>query len=252
MGAEQASLRAQLGRQNEERRNLEAQFIDMEGRLNKLTAKHTALQEMHAKYESNAVVREARVERQEQDLALREQALHHCQQAVADREVMLIGIDAVALDLEQKKAGFESWYKAVRQSYERQLGQLITLQGQHETQKEHQRLKEVVQEQRENLFQLESQLRHELMASSFPTPGQFLSMAEKRQCDCFAHANADLKLHNFSLERSLAETQRLNEVFQKSLPDQMLEAVMQDLSETYAGTAVVGPPRASVYRKGGG
>jgi len=262
--AEQASLRAQLGRQGEERRGLEAQFVDMEGRLNKLAAQHSTLQEMHAKYESDAVVREVRVERQEQELALREQELHVRQQAVADREVMLIGIDAVALELEQKKKGFESWRKVARQSYGRQLGQLLTLQGQRESQKENQRLKEVVQEQRENLFQLESQQRHELMASSFPTPGEFLSLTEKCECDCFAHANADMKLHNFNLQRCLEETQRLNEVLQKHLPDQLLEAVMQDSSETHAGTgtcvanatrcdaAVVGPPRASVYRKGGG
>jgi len=262
--AEQACLRAQLGRQGEERRSLEAQFIDIEGRLNKLAAKRSALQEMHAKYEANAVERETGVERQEQELALREQELHLRQQAVAVREAMLIGIDAVALELEQKKAGFESWRKVVRQSYGRQLGQLLTLQGQRESQKENQRLKEVVQEQRENLFQLETQLRHELMASSFPTPGQFLSMTKKCECGCFAHENADLKLHNFSLERCLAETQRLNEVLQKSLPDQLLEAVMRDSSETHAGTgmcvanathcnaAVVVPPRASAYRKGGG
>merc|ERR1719336_2266749 len=136
----------------------------MEGRLNKLAAQHSALQEMHAKCESDAVGREARVERQEQELALRERELRVRQQAVADREVMLVGIDAVALELEQKKEGFESWRKEARQSYGRQLGQLLTLQGQRESQKENQRLQEVVQEQRQNLFQLESQYRHELMA----------------------------------------------------------------------------------------
>jgi len=216
--AEQASLRAQLGHQGEERRSLEAQFFDKEGRLNELAAKHSALQEIHAKYESNAAAREARIERQEQELALREQELHLRLQAVADREVTLTGIDAVDLELEQKKAGFESWCQEMRQSYGRQLDQLLTLQDQRESQKEHQRLNDVVQEQRENLFQLESQLRHELMASSFPTPGEFLRMTEKCGCDCFARANADLKLHNFSLERCLEETQKLNEVLQKILP----------------------------------
>lgn len=262
--AEQASLRAQLGRQGEETRSLEARLIAMESRLNKLAVKHSALQEKNAKCETDAADREARAERQEQELASREQELHLRQKAVADREAMLIGIDAVALELEQKQASFESWRKGVRQSYGRQLGQFLTLQGERELQKENQKLKEVVQEQRDSLFNLESQLRHELVASSFPSPGEFLRMTKKYECECFAHANADMKLHKFGLERSLTETERLNEILLKSLPDKLLETVMQDVRETPVGigmsvvnttqssAAVVGPPRASVYRKGGG
>merc|ERR1719458_162015 len=93
--AEQASLRAQLGRQGEETRSLEARLIAMESRLNKLAVNHSALQEKNAKCETDAADREARAEPQEQELHLR-------QKAVADREAMLIGIDAVALELEQK------------------------------------------------------------------------------------------------------------------------------------------------------
>mmetsp|Transcript_56871 Transcript_56871/g.176374 ORF Transcript_56871/g.176374 Transcript_56871/m.176374 type:complete len:136 (-) Transcript_56871:349-756(-) len=95
--------------------------------------------------------------------------------------------------------------------------------------KENRYLKQAVQEQKNMLHDLRSQLHREETRATFLTPGEYIRMAKKQEGDTFAHENAELKMRNFGLDTELKELRWHNEVMRRHLPQSEWDRVVQEL-----------------------
>merc|ERR1719253_752667 len=139
-------------------------------------------------------------------------------------------------EADQKRAEWEQQRQEIEQQLERQRQELDcqakTQQKQQkhaDHEKENRSLKQTMQDQKTELFNLESQLHREQCASSYITPGEFLRMAKKHEGELFAHENSALKLRAANLEAEVREVRWHNELMRKPLPRSEWEAVAKEL-----------------------
>merc|ERR1711972_354273 len=98
-----------------------------------------------------------------------------------------------------------------------------------EADKENKNLRQTVQEQKKQIFDLESQLQRERTIVSFITPGEYIKLAKKQEGELYAHENAELKRKNSNLKTDANLVRWHNKVMQKHLPKSVWEVVRKEL-----------------------
>merc|ERR1711974_91953 len=107
----------------------------------------------------------------------------------------------MANDLNQKRVDFEQQRQEMEQQLEHQREELERQTREQrerhrkyaEADKENKSLRQMVQDQKKQMFDLESQLHREKTVATFITPGEYIKMAKKQENELCAHENAELK-----------------------------------------------------------
>merc|ERR1719210_1555093 len=110
-------------------------------------------------------------------------------------------MENMANDLTQKRVDFEQQRQEAEQQLERQREELERQTKEQrerhrkyaEADKENKSLRQTVQEQKKQMFDLESQLHQEKTVATFITPGEYIKLAKKQEGELCAHENAELK-----------------------------------------------------------
>jgi len=264
LSLENSQMRERLEMENaaliQEKQELEASLADVNGRFQAANIEHRALQEEALQQVRDISRRDAdsraaasaaaAAQRERRETAQITAQLEARERAVAAKEHELVAMRHRAADLEHahtemdqqrgemalKRAELEQQRQEMEQQFERQRQELDSqVKTQQKTakhadhEKENRSLKQTMQDQKTELFNLESQLHREQCASSYITPGEFLRMAKKHEGELFAHENSALKLRAANLEAEVREVRWHNELVRKHLPRSEWEAVAKEL-----------------------
>merc|ERR1711870_189088 len=143
----------------------------------------------------------------------------------------------MANDLTRKRVDFEQQRLETEQQLERQRDELERQTKEQrerhrryaEADKENKSLRQTVQEQKKQIFDLESQLQRERTIVNFITPGEYIKLAKKHEGELYAHENAELKRRNSNLKTDVNLVRWHNNVMQKHLPKSVWEVVRKEL-----------------------
>merc|ERR1719277_418874 len=166
----------------------------------------------------------------EDQLTDREQRLHEAELAVRDLDRGQKELQRHRADFEQQVQEREQQFQRERQEFEQQVKEGRERHRKYgDSDKENRALKQTLQDQKNHLFDLESQLNREQTVATFITPGEFIKMAKKLEPETAAHDLATLKVRHANLEIELKEVRWHNEVLRKNLPHAAREAVSMEL-----------------------
>jgi len=221
----------------QEKRGIESHLGDVNGRYQAFALEQRDLQEQNIQQGRALDAREAQARQCEEELAEQAQELSSRQSALASREQWVGEMESMANDLHQKRLDFEQQRQEMEQQLQRQQDELERQTREQrdrhrkyaETDKETKSLRQTVQEQKKQMFDLESQLHREKTVATFLTPGEYIKMAKKQEGELCAHENAELKRRNANLKTDASLVRWHNEVMKKHLPQSVWEAVRKEL-----------------------
>merc|ERR1711957_848216 len=129
----------------------------------------------------------------------------------------------------EKVQELEQQVKEQQDKFEELDRQAREIQKTTHNDKENRVLKQTVQDQKNMLFDLESQLHREKTVATFLNPGEHVELVKKQENESFAHENAQCKMKLFGLETDNRQLRFHNDLLRKHLPRQAQVAVCKEM-----------------------
>ncbi|CAE8583516.1 unnamed protein product, partial [Polarella glacialis] len=127
--------------------------------------------------------------------------------------------------LKQQKAELDSLTKEQQDKARKEDGK------RSESDKEIKLLRQTIQEQKSEIFRLETELQKDQSMCNMMTPGEFIRAAKKAEGETFSNENLELKLENRGLKEDLKWLCWESELMRKHIPKDSAQAVASDMME---------------------